>query len=36
MATGKDQKVMGMVTKAWVIGVKMQEDKKQGKGEETG
>jgi len=28
MARGKDKQVMGMVTEAWVTGVKMQEDKK--------
>lgn len=33
---GKDRQVMGKVTKVWVTGVEIQEDKKQGKGEETG
>lgn len=28
MARGKDRQVMGKVTKVWVTGVKMQEDKK--------
>lgn len=36
MERGKDVKVVVMVIEEWVVEIKMQKYKKQGKGKETG